>query len=139
MCPIDFKRVENFIRRAKKDLSSARLLQTSDLEAAYQLLYEGMLHSGLALMSSEGLQPDIRGKHKTVMEYVAYALGKSYASKIQFYDRMRRRRHQLIYEPSPFGCTEKEITDAQKVLEEFHSLIADEIQKRNPQKQFHLE
>ena len=104
-CPVDFKRIENFIKRAKKDLASAQLIKNSDLEAAYQLLYDGMLHSALAYIISDGCQPDIRGKHKTLIDYVAYALGKRYESKMQFYDRMRRRRHQFLYEPGPYQCT----------------------------------
>ena len=138
-CPLDFKRVENFIKRAKKDLSTAGLIETKDLEAAYQLLYDGMLHSALAYMVSDAVQPDIKGKHKTVVEYVAHALGKRYESKMQFFDRMRRRRHQFLYEPGPYQCTEKEIADAKSVLEEFITLISDKIKEKNPQKEFRFE
>lgn len=138
-CPLDFKRVENFIKRAKKDLSTAQLIETKDLEAAYQLLYDGMLHSALAYMVSDSVQPDIKGNHKTVIEYVAHMLGKRYESKMQFFDRMRRRRHQFLYEPGPYQCTEKEIVDAKGVLEEFIALISDKIKEKNPQKQFHFE
>ena len=138
-CPVDFNRVENFIKRAKKDFSTAGLIETKDLEAAYQLLYDGMLHSALAYMVSDAVQPDIKGKHKTVVDYVAHALGKRYESKMQFFDRMRRRRHQFLYEPGPYQCTEKEIADAKGVLEEFIALISEKIKEKNPQKEFHFE
>lgn len=135
-CPIDFRRVENFIKRAKKDLKSADLIGNFDLEIAYQILYDGMLHAALAYMASEGVRPDIRGKHKTIVDYVAHVLGKRYETKIQFYDRMRKRRHQLLYEPDPFQCTEKEIEDARQVAQEFISLISEKIREKNPQKEF---
>ena len=137
--PADFKKVEYLIQRAKKDLSAAAVLKQTDLEAAYQLLYDGMLHTALAYMVSDGAQPDIRGKHKTVIDYVAYALGKTYESKMQFYDRMRRKRHQFLYEPGPFQCSEKEIADARKVVQEFISLISDKIKAKNPQKELNFE
>ena len=86
-------------------------------------------------MVGDGFQPDIRGKHKTLIDYVANALGKRYESKMQFYDRMRRKRHQLIYEPGPFLCTEKEITDARLASEEFLKLISEKIKKGHPQKE----
>lgn len=138
-CPIDFRRVENFIKRAKKDLSTAQLILRTDLEAAYELLYDGMLHCALAYMVSDGAQPDIRGKHKTVIDYVSHALGKRYESKMKFYDRMRRRRHQFIYEPGPYQCTEKEIADARTVVQEFIDLISEKIREKNPQGEFDFE
>jgi uncharacterized protein (UPF0332 family) len=138
-CPVDFRRVESFIKRAKKDLATAELIQESDLEVAYQLLYDGMLHASLAFMVSEGAQPDVRGKHKTVIDYIAQALGSRYQSKMEFYDRMRRRRHQFLYEPGPFQCTKKEIADARIVVKEFVALISDKIQTQNPQKELGLE
>ncbi len=134
--PIDFKRVESFVKRARKDLKSAKLLQASDLEAGYELLYDAMLHAGLAFMASEGVQPDIRGKHKTVVDYIAHAFPKRYESKINFYDRMRKKRHQLIYEPGPAGCTEKEFSDAESIVKEFLGLIEKAIRNQNPQKEF---
>lgn len=137
-CPADFRRVEHFIKRAKKDLATAELVRHSDLEVAYQLLYDGMLHSALAYMVSDGVQPDVRGKHKTVIDYVAHALGSRYQTKMEFYDRMRRRRHQFLYEPGPFHCTEKEFADAQTVVEEFIGLISQKIRERNPQKELDL-
>ncbi len=94
-----------------------------------------MLHAALAYLVSDGVQPDVRGKHKTVIDYVSHALGKSYESKMQFYDRMRRRRHQFLYEPGPFQCTEKEIADAQTVVKEFIVLISEKIKRQNPQKE----
>lgn len=138
-CPVDFKRIENFIKRAKKDLASAEIIKHSDLEAAYQLLYDGMLHSTLAYMVGDGFQPDIRGKHKTLIDYVAHALGSRYESKMQFYDRMRRRRHQFLYEPGPYQCTEKEIADAETIVREFIELISAKIKEKNPQKDLNFE
>ena len=135
-CPLDFKRIENFIKRARKDFSTAKLIEKQDMEAAYQLLYDGMLHSALAYMVGDGVQPDFKGKHKTVIDYVAHAIGKRYESKIQFFDRMRRRRHQLLYEPGPYECTEKEVSDAEAVLKEFIALISNKIKEENPQKEF---
>ena len=138
-CPVDFKRIENFIKRAKKDLISAEVIKNYDLEVAYQLLYDGMLHSASAYLVSDGFQPDIRGKHKTLIDYVAHALGHRYESKMQFYDRMRRRRHQFLYEPGPYRCTEKEIQDAESVVREFIGLISLKIKEKNPQKELSLE
>ena len=138
-CPVDFKRVQSFMMRARKDLTSAGVLAPHDLEGAYEFLYDCMLHTGLAYMSARAVQPDIRGKHKTVIDYMAHALPKKYESKIKFYDRMRKKRHQLIYEPGPMGCTEKEFTEAKSIAKEFLELIGTMIRRENPQKEFDFE
>jgi uncharacterized protein (UPF0332 family) len=132
-CPVDWKRVNRFVKRAKQDLRSAKVLKSVDLEGAYEFLYDSMLHGGLAYLASRGIQPDIRAKHKTVIDYMAFALPKRYESKVQFYDRMRKKRHQLIYDPGPMGCTEKEFAEAERVAEEFLKLIESAIRSENPQ------
>lgn len=137
-CPIDFKKVHHLIQRAKKDLSSAQLLKNQDLEAAYTLLYDCILHAGLAYMTMDGRRPDVRGKHVTVIEYIRYALGEKYENQIQFYDRMRRKRHQFIYEPGPSVCTEKEFQDSEKIVKEFLIIISDKIKEKDPQKELAL-
>ena len=66
-------------------------------------------------------------------------LGSRYESKMQFYDRMRRRRHQFLYEPGPYLCTEKEIADAEAVVREFIELISKKIKEKNPQKELNFD
>jgi len=91
------------------------------------MLYDGMLHAGLAYMAALGFQPDFCGKHKTVIDYVAYELGKEYEEEIQYYDRMRRQRHQFIYEPGPTECTQKELKEAATIATKFLKTIQDKI------------
>lgn len=134
-CPVDFKKVANLINRARKDLRSAELLKQQDLEAAYTLLYDCMLHVALAYMPVLGVRPDISGKHKTIIEYVRHALDEKYENQIQFYDRMRRKRHQLIYEPGPYTCTEKEFLESEKVTKEFLAIISNKVKEQDPQKE----
>lgn len=134
-CPVDFQAAENLIKRERKDLASARLVQPRDPEAAYTLLYDCMLHVGLAYMAASGVRPDIRGKHKTVIQYMAFALGKAYEDQTHFYDRMRRKRHHLIYEPGRYGTSEREMEEAEKVAQQFLRIVSKKIREENPQKE----
>lgn len=134
-CPVDLKRVEIFVRRAKKDMASAEVLSKTDLEGAYSFFYDSMLHAGLAYMAVSGVYPDIKGKHKTVIEYVAHKLGKGYENQMKLYDRMRKKRHQFIYEPGPFGCSRNEMEEARRIAEEFLKIISEKIKKKSPQKE----
>lgn len=135
-CPADLRAAENLLKRARKDLSSARFIQASDPEAAYTLLYDCMLHVGLAYMAVSGVRPDVRGKHKTVIRYMAHVLGREYQDQIRFYDRMRRKRHQLIYEPRPGEATEKEIEEAERVAKGFLNTVSRKVREENPQKEW---
>ncbi len=138
-CPVDFRSAENFLKRARKDLSSARLIRSSDVEGSYAFLYNCMLHAGLAYMAASGLRPDVRGKHKTVVQYMTYALGKGYQDSVHFYDRMRRKRHLLIYEPGRYGTSRREIEEAEKVARDFLAVVSKAVRERNPQMELDIQ
>ncbi|MBI3616305.1 MAG: hypothetical protein HY211_07290 [Candidatus Omnitrophica bacterium] len=124
------------MRRARKDLSSAQFIRSADLDAAYTLLYDCMLHVGLAYMAVSGVRPEMKGKHRTVIHCMGYILGKGYEEQIHFYDHMRRKRHQLIYEPGPYEATKKEFEDGEKVAKGFLTDVSKRIREENPQKSF---
>lgn len=134
-CPVNFQSADNLIKRARKDLTTAALIQHDDREAAYTLFYDCMLHSGLACMSVLGYSPNHHGKHKTVILFMEQVLGRKSIDLIEFYDRMRRKRHQFLYEPGLSDCTEKEIKDARKIAEEFLLKVVETIKAKHPQKE----
>lgn len=136
--PVDFRAAENLLKRARKDLASARFIHSADMEAGYTLLYDCMLHAALAFMAVSGVRPELMGKHKTVIRYMGYALGSAYQTQVEFYDRMRRKRHQFLYEPGFYECTEKETAEAEKVASEFLQLVSKKIREIHPQKELEL-
>lgn len=135
-CPVDFHAAENLLRRARKDLDSARLIGPSDSEEAYALIYNCMLHVGLAFMAVSGVRPEIRGKHKTVIRYMAHVLGKEYEDQIHLYERMRRKRHLLVYAPGSAESTQKEAEEAEKVAKGFLLAVTKRIRREHPQREF---
>ncbi len=137
-CPANFRSAENLIKRARKDLSTAALIQHDDREAAYTLFYDCMLHAGLACMSVLGYSPNLQGKHKTVVLFMEHVLGRKSKDLIEFYDRMRRKRHQFLYEPGLSDCTAKEILDAKKIAEEFLFKVVETLKDKHPQKELHF-
>ena len=134
--PADLKVAENFLKRARKDLLSAKRISSFDMEVAYTLLYDSMLRAGLAFMAVSGVRPEIVGKHKTVIGYMGYVLGKEYQDQVEFYDRMRKKRHFFIYEPGRYDCTEKEMQEAEKMASEFLNIVANKVRELHPQKEW---
>lgn len=134
-CPADFKAIKNLVKRAHVDLKTARRNLKPDRECAYNYAYNAMLHLGLALMFSEKVRPEIKGKHMTIVRFASSFLGKEFKKLTNDYDFMRRKRNRFIYEPE-IPCSEKEAKDAIETAEKFVLKVTELIKERNPQKEF---
>ena len=134
-CSIDYKAIENLIKRAYVDLKTAKRNLDDDEECAYNYAYNAMLRSGLALMFSEGFRPEIKDKHLTIVTFASSVLGDKFKSVINNYDFMRRKRHRFIYEPD-IPCSRKEAEDAIDNAKEFVGIISKLMREKNPQIEF---
>ncbi len=63
--PVDYKAISNLIRRAGKDITTAKRNINIDDDCSFNYAYNAMLHTGLALMFNEGYRPEIKNKHLT--------------------------------------------------------------------------
>ena len=128
-CPVDWKAINNLMRRAYADLETARRNLDDDPECAYNYAYNGMLRSGLALMLSEGLRPEIKDKHLTIVKFASSILGNRFRKVINYYYFMRRKRHRFIYEPD-IPCSATEAENAIKTAKRFVRMISQLIKKK---------
>jgi uncharacterized protein (UPF0332 family) len=131
-CPVDWKTIENLIKRAYTDLETAQRNLDDDPECSYTYSYNAMLRSGLALMLSEGLRPEIKDKHLTIVKFSSWMMGNKSVKIINDYDFMRRKRHRLIYEPD-IPCSITEARNGLKTAKSFVVTIGKLIKKKNPQ------
>lgn len=134
-CPIDKKAIKNLVKRAYVDLKTAKRNLDDDEECAYNYAYNAMLHSGLALMFSEGFRPEIRDKHLTTVKFASSILGKKFKMVINNYDFMRRKRHRFIYEPD-IPCSREEAENAMNTAKQFVNIISKLIRGKTPQIEF---
>lgn len=134
-CPVDYRAISNLLKRAFKDLKTAKRNLGEDDECAFNYAYNAMLRSGLALMFSEGFRPDIKDKHLTVVKFTDSILGEGFKRLINDYDFMRKKRNRFIYEPD-IPCSMKEARDALKTAGEFVDKISKLIREKLPQKEF---
>jgi len=134
-CLLDWKSINNLIKRAYTDLKTAKRNIDDDEECAYNYAYNAMLRSGLALMFSEGFRPEIKDKHLTIVKFAGSVLGNKFKKVINDYDFMRRKRHRFIYEPD-IPCSRKEAEDALRTAGEFIDTIDKLIKEKNPQAEF---
>lgn len=136
-CPIDHKAISNLLKRALKDLKTAKRNLGEDDECAFNYAYNAMLRCGLALMFSESFRPEIKDKHLTIIKFASSILGDDFKRLINDYDFMRKKRNRFIYEPD-IPCSMKEARDALKTAEEFVDKTSKLIRKKLPQKEFNF-
>ena len=129
----DFKQIAYQLKRAGKDLKTAESVLSIDLIWAFAIAYHAMMRVSKALMYSKGYLPTAKNSHKTIVEFTKLSLGNAYEDLIARFNRMRRRRHDFIYDSkNHVTLTEAKssIEVARKLIEEVANLIS----KENPDK-----
>lgn len=130
---IDFDQINKIIAKAQKKIKNSEILFKNDAEEdAYTLAYEAMLLAGRALVFSFGLRPRAAGSHKTVVEFARRIMGDRYDILVKKFDKMRKKRHYLIYGPSS-DVSQTETQNAIKSAYDFLEKISQEIEFKNPQ------
>jgi len=92
-----------------------------------------MIRAGKALMYSRGYLPTAKHSHKTIVEFTKLILGEEYQDLIGRFNRMRRRRHDFIYEAKnriAYREAKSSLETAKKLVDKIIVLVKQE----NPQK-----
>lgn len=129
----DFKQIGHQISRANKDLKTAKSLLSIDLTWAFAIAYHAMIRASRALIYSKGYLPTAKKSHKTIIEFTKLILGNEYEGLIGRFNRMRRQRHDFIYD-SKNHITNHEanvsIETAEKLIRQINTLVAKENTER---------
>ena len=104
--PVDYRAINNLLKRAYIDLKTAKRNYGVDEECAYTYAYNALLRTGLALMFSYEFRPDIKNKHLTVVRFATSVLGDSFRELVGAYDIMRKKGTSLFMSP-PFRVRQK--------------------------------
>lgn len=130
---INFKQIYNYLLRSKKDLSTSKANLNIDEEWAYTIAYHAMLRAGRALMISFGYKPKGKDQHKTIVKFTGIIFGNKFKELIRKFDRMRRKRHDFIYEPDkpiPRQEAEDALLDSETLVQQIWLFV----KKKDPQK-----
>ena len=129
----DFKQTERQLKRAQKDLKTAESNLSIDLTWTFTIAYHAMIRAGRALMYSKGYLPTTKNSHKTIIEFTKLILGTEFENLLGHFNRMRRRRHEFIYDSVnhiTFSEAKSSINTARKLIEKIIALE----KKENPEK-----
>jgi uncharacterized protein (UPF0332 family) len=133
----DLRTVEKLVRRAHKDLKTAKANLEIDEGIAYTVAYLAMLHAARAFILLKGFRPADGYQHKTVVEFISHFLGKEFRVITEQFDRMRRKRNIFTYEID-ISISKSEATNALNSATRFVDLIKGIVQKENPQMEFNF-
>ncbi|MBI2346644.1 MAG: HEPN domain-containing protein [Deltaproteobacteria bacterium] len=90
--------IDRALARAERDLKTARLVMAGDWDWGFAIAYNAVLQASRALMFAEGYRPGSHEGHKNTFAFMHIAMGKSCEDLIAYFDRVRNKRNQAIYD-----------------------------------------
>ena len=130
---VNFKQVYNFLSRSRQDLQTSKSNLPIDEEWSYAIAYHAMLRAGRSLMMCFGYRPLGKDQHSTVVRFTSLVFGNEIKDLIHKFDRMRRKRHDFIYEPNkpiPRQEAEQALADAEELVRQIWLAV----KNKDPQK-----
>ena len=130
---IGLDQVRALILGAEKNLTAAKKNLSIDEETTYIMAYSAMLKVARALIFIRGFRPDDGQQHKTTIDVAGIILGQDFNDLIAKFDKMRRKRNELTYDPLlPLSKIETE--NALKSAQEFLKRVKEFLAKSDWQK-----
>jgi len=116
------------LERAERDLKTAGKIMAEDWDWAFAVTYNAVLQASRAYMFSQGYRPASAEGHKNTFAFMTFAMGKDYEDLIAYFDRMRNKRNQAIYDIAGL-ITETEARNLFNRATEFVALIRSRLGK----------
>lgn len=107
---------------SERDMKAAKAMLNADFDWAFSIAYNSMLQGVRALMFADGYHAVGEERHKTIVDYANAKIGERYGEKVNLFNRMRVKRHTVIYEKANV-VSEYEAKFAIKTAEEFLEVI----------------
>ena len=86
------------LERAKRDLVTAEKMLCIDSDWAFSISYSAVLQASRAVMFAQGYRPASHESHKNTFAFMLATAEEAQKPLIGFFDRMRVKRHQAVYE-----------------------------------------
>lgn len=117
---------------AKRNFEAAVLIKNKVDEAAFKLIYDGLLQIGRVIVLLNGYRPDDGEQHKTTFLVAGEILGNDYNDFIDKIQKFRIKRNDCIYEPRGL-ITRTETESIFKTAKEFWAKVKGYLESKNPQ------
>jgi len=134
---IGIDQIQRFIRRAKKDLETARIIVKNDEGAALTLIYNAMFHAANALIRYQGYRPGNKLQHIGIIEAVRRTLGEDFKAMIFKFDKLRVKRNKFEYQ-AIYNISKTQLMNDIKDAGIFIKVVEKYLKDRNPQLSLNL-
>jgi len=124
--------IASLLALADRDIRMARRTLAEDWDWAFSIAYNAVLQSARAYMYSLGFRPATEQGHKNTFAFGREALGDDFASLIGYFDRMRVKRNQAIYDVAGL-ITEAEARAIFEKATDFVNLVRARVAQPRPQ------
>jgi len=124
--------LNSLLDAAKRNFEAAALVKGKIDEAAFKLVYDGLLQIGRLILLLNGYRPDDGEQHKTTFLVAGELLGKEYNDLISKIQRFRIKRNICIYEPKGL-INKSEVEAIHRTFQEFWRKVRIYLKEKNPQ------
>lgn len=112
--------IDRALERAQRDLSTSRKIMSEDTDWGFAVAYDAVLQASRAYMFAQGYRPASTEGHKNTFAFMKAALGPGDQDMISYFDRMRRKRNQAVYDVA--GMISE--TEARNLLDSAEQYVA---------------
>jgi len=114
--------IDRALERAQRDLATSRKIMAEDSDWGFAVAYNAVLQASRAYMFAQGYRPASTEGHKNTFAFMKAALGPGYQELISYFDRMRRKRNQAVYDAAAM-ISETEARDLLENAEQYVGMI----------------
>ena len=124
--------LNGLLEAAHRNFEAADLVRGRVNEAAFKLLYDGLLQISRAILLLGGYAPDDGEQHKTTFFAAGILLGEEFDSLIRTLQKLRIKRNECVYQPRGI-ISEKEAEAINRTAREFWKKVRKYLREANPQ------
>jgi uncharacterized protein (UPF0332 family) len=114
--------IDRAFERARRDLRTAQKVMAGDWDWGFAVAYNAVLQASRAYMFAKGYRSVGAEGHKSTFAFMRKSLGKRYDDLITYFDRVRNKRNQAIYDVAGL-ITETEARNLFKEATDFVKLV----------------
>lgn len=89
--------IERLVEISRRDFNTAVKIFDENLDWCFSIIYNSIFQISRAYMFKLGYRPSNVETHKTVFEFMKYVVKENYIEMIDYFDRVRKKRHRLTY------------------------------------------
>jgi uncharacterized protein (UPF0332 family) len=92
------KEIARSMQLAHRDLNQAKRILPESLDWAYSIAYNAVLQASRAYMFHQGYRPASIESHKATLAFMLISVDPQLKETIDYFDRVRNKRHRVIYD-----------------------------------------